>query len=221
MARAIAASAPLGRIPSTLGVIPAGTQNNIALSLGIPDDIPSAIAILRAGKRIKIDLGQITPGDPPDAAPIHFLELCSVGLTSSVFESADEIQHGHWDRIGDFLSTLVTSEPSEIRLTIDGKYRVASTGHVVIVANMPYTGRHFQIGEPRAFQDGLLDILCLGDLSKLKLLGYAVGKHEARQLDDPGVQYFQARCIDIETNPRDARHDRRNDARPRQCPHCD
>src|SRR5512140_2541519 len=36
---------------ATLGVIPLGTQNNTALSLGIPaDDIPAAIAILRSGR---------------------------------------------------------------------------------------------------------------------------------------------------------------------------
>src|SRR3990172_751232 len=34
---------------ATLGIIPMGTQNNVALSLGIPDDIPSAVAILRTG----------------------------------------------------------------------------------------------------------------------------------------------------------------------------
>src|SRR5664280_1480923 len=38
---------------ATLGIIPIGTQNNIALSLGIPDDITAAIAILRTGRRIK------------------------------------------------------------------------------------------------------------------------------------------------------------------------
>ena len=31
---------------ATLGVIPIGTQNNTALSLGIPSDVPAAIAIL-------------------------------------------------------------------------------------------------------------------------------------------------------------------------------
>src|SRR5665647_2693381 len=37
-----------------LGIIPLGTRNNIALSLGIPNDIPAAIALLRTGYRRKI-----------------------------------------------------------------------------------------------------------------------------------------------------------------------
>ena len=42
---------------ATLGIIPTGTQNNVALSLGIPADIPAAIALLRTGRRIKVDVG--------------------------------------------------------------------------------------------------------------------------------------------------------------------
>ena len=38
---------------ATLGIIPIGTQNNTALSLGIPADIPSAIAIIRTGIAVK------------------------------------------------------------------------------------------------------------------------------------------------------------------------
>ena len=45
---------------ATLGIIPIGTQNNTALSLGIPNEIPDAIAILRKGKRIKVDMGKST-----------------------------------------------------------------------------------------------------------------------------------------------------------------
>ena len=43
---------------ATMGIIPTGTQNNVALSLGIPPaDIPAAIAILRTGQRVKVDMG--------------------------------------------------------------------------------------------------------------------------------------------------------------------
>src|SRR4030066_1424923 len=42
---------------ATLGIIPTGTQNNVALSLGIPTDISAAITILRTGQRKKVDMG--------------------------------------------------------------------------------------------------------------------------------------------------------------------
>jgi diacylglycerol kinase (ATP) len=42
---------------ATLGVIPIGTQNNTAFSLGIPADIPDAIAILRTGRQSSLRCG--------------------------------------------------------------------------------------------------------------------------------------------------------------------
>ena len=100
---------------ATLGIIPIGTQNNTALSLGIPADIPAAIAILRTGRRIKVDVGMATCGK----INTPFLEVCSVGLVSTLFPSADDIQHGNLARVGDFLTTLVGSPPAEIHLLLD------------------------------------------------------------------------------------------------------
>src|SRR5512137_2456656 len=107
---------------ATLGIIPTGTQNNVALSLGIPTDIPAAIAILRTGRRIKVDLGLTTCGE----IKRPFLEVCSVGLLSALFPAADDIQHGNLARVGDFLATLVASPPAEMHLKLDGKLEISS-----------------------------------------------------------------------------------------------
>jgi len=77
----------LAGVHATLGVIPIGTQNNTALSLGIPTDIPAAVAILRTGRRIKVDVGMATCGN----ISTSFLEVCSVGLVSTLFPSADDV----------------------------------------------------------------------------------------------------------------------------------
>src|SRR5512146_1343986 len=117
---------------ATLGVIPIGTQNNTALSLGIPADIPSAVAILRTGRRVKVDVGMATCGN----ITTPFLEVCSVGLVSTLFSSADDIQHGNLARVGDFLTTLVTSPPATVRLVLDKHREVAALSHAVLIANM-------------------------------------------------------------------------------------
>src|SRR5450830_1094976 len=152
---------------STLGIIPIGTQNNTALSLNIPNDIPAAIAILRNGRRIKVDVGMATCGK----TSTPFLEVCSVGLASTLFPSVDDIQHGNLGQIGNFLSTLASSPPAEITLLLDDGQEIHDRGHVVLVSNMPYIGFHYQLGTVASFKDGLLDVLFFADLSKLDLLG--------------------------------------------------
>jgi diacylglycerol kinase (ATP) len=183
---------------ATLGIIPTGTKNNVALSLGIPADIPSAIAILRTGRRIKVDMGLVVWGEIKQS----FLEVCSVGLFSALFPAADDIQHGNLTRIGDFLATLVASPPAEMHLTLDGKQEINTLCHVVLVSNMPYIGPHFQVGTPISMNDGLLDVLLFADLSKMDLLSYAVQIASAGGAsEDERIQHYHVRRVDIDTNP--------------------
>jgi diacylglycerol kinase (ATP) len=182
---------------ATLGVIPTGTQNNTALSLGIPRDIPAAIAILRKGRRIKLDVGMaICAG-----VSTPFLEVCSVGLISNLFPSTDDIQHGNLARVGDFLKTLAESPPAEIHLLLDGKHEIHNLGHVVLVSNMPYTGFHYQVGASASYCDGFLDVLFFADLSKLDLLSYVFQGIGVGKTEDPRIQHFHVRKVKIDTHP--------------------
>jgi diacylglycerol kinase (ATP) len=184
---------------ATLGIIPTGTQNNVALSLGIPmADIPAAISILRTGQRIKVDIGLVEFGEIKRS----FLEVCSVGLLSALFPSADDIQHGNLTRVGDFLATLVSSSPAEMHLTLDGKREINTMCHAVLVSNMPYIGPHFQVGTLASINDGLLDVLLFADLSKMDLLGYVVQVAQAGGgPEDERIQHYHVRRLDIDTNP--------------------
>jgi len=182
---------------ATLGIIPTGTQNNVALSLGIPStDIPAAIAILRTGRRIKVDVGLAEFGEKKRS----FLEVCSVGLLSALFPSADEIQHGNLTQIGDFLATLVASPPAEMHLILDGKQEINTMCHVVLVSNMPYIGPHFRVGTSASLNDGLLDVLLFADLSKMDLLGYAVQVARGGE-EDERIQHYHVRRVDVDTRP--------------------
>ncbi len=182
---------------ATLGIVPIGTQNNTALSLGIPNDIPAAIAILRNGRRIKVDVGMATCGN----RSTPFLEVCSVGLVSTLFPFADDIQHGNLARVGDFVTALAATPPAEIHLTLDDKQEIRNLGHVVLVSNMPFIGIHYQVGAAASFKDGLLDVLFFADLSKLDLVGYVLQGVGLDKPEDPRIQHFHVRRVEIETQP--------------------
>jgi diacylglycerol kinase (ATP) len=182
---------------ATLGIIPIGTQNNTALSLNIPNDIPAAIAILRTGRRIKVDIGMATCGK----ISTPFLEICSVGLASTLFPSVDDIQHGNLAQIGNFLATLAASPPARIHLLLDDKREINDLGHVVLVSNMPYIGFHYQLGPVDSFKDGLLDVLFFADLNKLELLGYVLQGVGEGHPEDSRIQHYHVRRVDIDTHP--------------------
>jgi diacylglycerol kinase (ATP) len=182
---------------ATLGIIPIGTQNNTALSLNIPNDIPNAVAILRNGRRMKVDVGMATCGK----TTTPFLEVCSVGLVSTLFPSIDDIQHGNLARIGDFLTILAASPPADIHLSLDDGQEIHKLGYVVLVSNMPYIGFHYQLNAKESYKDGLLDVLFFADLSKLDLLSYVFQGVGIDKPEDPRIQHFQVRRVEISTRP--------------------
>jgi diacylglycerol kinase (ATP) len=197
VARALAGS------KSTLAIIPTGTQNNIALSLGIPMDIPSAANLLSQGRPMPIDLGWVTTA----GLKRPFIEVCSLGLISALFPSADHIQRGNLASIGDFLSLLVSTPGASFTLTLDGHRQIQTTGHSVLVSNMPYLGPHFKIAPDSSCYDGLLDVMVFKDLTRLDLLDYAMelvgndGTGTTPAAEDPRLQHFFARQVDISSDP--------------------
>ncbi len=182
---------------TTLGIIPTGTRNNIARSLGIPtDNLADAVTLLRKGRRLKIDVGQVRHRK----ASRCFLEAGAIGLASALYPSADDIQHGDLGKIGEFLSTLVSAAPSEIRLRLDHhRKEIVTHAHLVLVANMPFMGANFQIAPDVEFNDRQLDVFVYSDLSKRDLIGQAIQSPTA--VPDARIQRFRAKAIAITTNP--------------------
>jgi diacylglycerol kinase (ATP) len=182
---------------TTLGIIPTGTRNNLARSLGIPtNDLAGAAALLRKGRRLSIDVGQVRRRK----ARRFFLEAGVIGLASALYPSSDDIQHGDLGRIAEFISTLVSAVPSEIRLCLDNRRNeVVAHAHLVIVANMPFMGANFQIAPDVLFGDRYLDVFVYSDLSKRELIGQAMQSPDAAP--DARIQRFRAKTVTITTNP--------------------
>lgn len=182
---------------TTLGIIPTGTRNNIARSLGIPtNNISDAVALLRKGRRLKIDVGQVRQGKVSRS----FLEAGAIGLATALYPSADNIQHGDLGKIGEFLSTLVSAAPSEIRLRLDHQRKeIVTNAHLVLVANMPFMGANFQVAPDVECDDRKLDVFVYSGLNKLDLIGQAM--QSPSTTPDARIQRFSVKAIDITTKP--------------------
>src|SRR5689334_6847926 len=61
-----------------LGIIPAGTENNIAKSLGIPKDLEEACALIASDHTLKLDMGQVTT---KKGKKFIFFEMATIGLS--------------------------------------------------------------------------------------------------------------------------------------------
>ena len=178
--------------PAVLGIIPAGTQNNVALSLGIPSDLKAAVNLLRTGQRRNMDVGLARCSN----AELPFLEVCSIGLFSALFNSADNLQKGNLASLGEIFSTLTSFPSARIKLTLDQNPALSLTGSVVLAANLNYFGVNYRLTSDASVFDGLLEVLVFADFSNLELVGNFL-----QNTSDARIRRYQAHTIEIETDP--------------------
>jgi diacylglycerol kinase (ATP) len=189
-------AACLANTPGVLGIVPAGTRNNIALSLGIPSDIPVAVDLLRQGQRIKMDLGLAECAGRQQ----YFMETCSIGLFSALFPAADDIQHGELNRIGDLLAALVASQPAKLQLKLDGEWDVECEGHAALVANLPFVGPNLPLAPPESINDGLLEVLLFADQNKIEVFTN-MAQMTMLQGNDERIRHYQVHRLEMHTDP--------------------
>jgi diacylglycerol kinase family enzyme len=102
---------------STLGIIPVGTMNNLARSLGIPLSVEAACTALAWGETCTIDVGLINGQ--------VFLEVAGIGLEASLFPAGEELKKtGLLSTVQGMimgLISLLTFKPTRLKISFDEK----------------------------------------------------------------------------------------------------
>ncbi len=73
------------------GIIPSGTANNIARSIGVPLDLKEACQLISQDEARKMDIGRVKT---KDHKPFYFFELTAIGLTAAIYPDAKNIMEG-------------------------------------------------------------------------------------------------------------------------------
>ena len=149
----------------TLGLLPAGTGNDTARSLGIPvKDQSAAMHVLLGGHTRDLDLAQTGPNE-------YVVTVVASGFDSKVNERANAMTwpRGNMRYNISIVAELREFEPLAFTLTLDGKV-IEREAMLVAVGNGPSFGGGLRICEGAVMDDGLLDVVVINPLSKAKLL---------------------------------------------------
>lgn len=147
-----------------LGILPAGTGNDTARSVGIPLRDPVAAATrLLAWQPRRIDLAR--SGDR------WFATVLAAGFDAVVNERANRMSWPRGQMRYNFatLAELRTFEPLRYELSLDGE-NLQLEAMLVAVGNGPSFGGGLRIAEGATIDDGLLDVVVIGPVSKLELV---------------------------------------------------
>ena len=185
---------------SRLGLIPAGTQNDFARSLGIPEDLQTACELIAAGKARKVDLGRLRTRKTDR---FDFFMVTTIGIASTVFPMVKDVPDGEYAHIPNALKTLLRFDPTpKVFLTLDDRPEIEVETMLVTVTNTPLIGLHNLVAPDSSLQDGLLDISVYPGFSKADLLAYFARTVEETSAADKNIQRYRARKIKIRTSPK-------------------
>jgi diacylglycerol kinase family enzyme len=193
-----------------VGIVPGGTGNLVARTLGIPLDGARAVRALLDGALAEVDLGTVAAAGEGGAAR-HFAFAAGVGIDARMIEATP----AHWKRRLGVLAYAVTAaravverERFGVRVTVDGEVVEAEASAVMIVNFGAVLGDLFHFGPGIAHDDGLLDC-CLFAPTSVADAARVMWRLARRDFgEDASLLYRPGRSFRIETDrPRAAQAD--------------
>jgi YegS/Rv2252/BmrU family lipid kinase len=175
---------------ATMGVIPCGRGNDFARVLGIPTEITNAVAVLARGTARAVDVGEVNG--------MRFLGIASCGYDSECNAIANEthLVKGNLVYLYSALRALAAWRPARFTLVLDGK-RHQFVGYTAAAANSRAYGGGMFLAPDAELDDGMLDVVCIGQVGKLRFLANLPKVFRGRHTENEEVTVLRASEVEI------------------------
>lgn len=194
-----------------MGIMPSGTRNVLAKSLGLPEGIIECCKTFSLGEPKRIDVIYVTARNQEDNSSTTsriLLNAAETGLAAEIIDRSKKVREVVNNRIvstiTSIVSTLPTYQSNECEISIDSnrkKFAVKMT--MGVVANGQFLGGGFKIAPQASMSDGLLDLVILKDSGSLKMIDELVNMKEGEYKEEDKIIYRQARKVVITSMERD------------------
>jgi diacylglycerol kinase (ATP) len=186
-----------GHASPALGVIPVGTGNDFAYSMGIPLNFDESCSVLTAGEKRRIDIGWFIGGNFPEGR--YFGNGVGIGFDAVVNIVAHQMKNlnGPILYLAAALKTLLLKYTTpRMAVTIDGE-TFEQRCVMVSLMNGRRMGGAFLM-TPQSFPDDSLFDLCIaGEVSRLTILTMLPRFMKGSQAGHPAIRFLQGREVTI------------------------
>jgi diacylglycerol kinase family enzyme len=174
-----------------------GSGNGLALAAKIPKQMDKALDVIFTGKASYIDSFYINSG--------FSCMLCGVGFDAQVaHDFAQQSKRGLSTYIKQTLFNFINVQPWSFEIINKGKSFTAEA-YFISIANSNQFGNNFTIAPKASLNDGLLDVVVVKKMSKLRVLWAVIqqvmnGKikdYDEKTFHEKDVLYFQTNKLII------------------------
>lgn len=184
------------RIP--LGIIPAGSGNDIARGLGIPLNPETALEYVLNGTSKKIDLAR--------TGNKCCVTVVGIGIDGKVAQTVNDSRYKKWFnllKLGHFsyalslVQILLHYAPTTITIKLDGREEKFSNVWVVAIANFPNYGGGMMICPGACHTDGIFHVCIVHGISRWELLRLFPSVYRGQHILHPAVAVLTGKKIEV------------------------
>src|SRR5829696_255938 len=182
-----------------LGLLPLGTANDFARTLGIPSDIEGACQTIAGGKVVDVDLGL--------AGDNYYVNVASVGLGVEATRALSPWMKKSTGPLAypvAAIKAFLNHQPFTARLTFpDGDHEPVEYERLlqVAVGNGRFYGGGMVVAPTSGIDDRNLDIYAIELGRRRDLIGIARYLRSGDFIREEGVSHFRTERVRLETEP--------------------
>lgn len=187
-----------------LGIVSAGTTCSFARSIGIPVDPVKSCDLLTSQNRLSIDIGIVEYESEGQHLRRFFINEAVVGFGATLVE-ASKIMPDYFSRKNHYLphvlggiASLFSYKNKRIALRVEDEAEESSVCAMVVIANGTYFGGGMCIAPDARLNDGLLDMIIIGDMGKSELMKIWSMTYNGRHVSHPKVRVQKIRNVAIQ-----------------------
>jgi diacylglycerol kinase (ATP) len=183
-----------------LGLVPLGTGNDFAASLGLPSSTARNIGLLLARKTKRIDLVRVKSNRTR-----YFVNVSAGGFSSIVDGKLTPRIKQHWGSLS-YVRSAAAAVPRlhayRTRLVFDDNEELVIDLYNIVVANGRFVAGGLPIAPQADPADGWLDVILIPKQPAPKMALLAVEIALGRHLSDDAILFRRARKIAVRSRPR-------------------
>jgi YegS/Rv2252/BmrU family lipid kinase len=184
-----------------LAVLPNGTGQDFGRTHGIPSEFDDAVRIALEGATRPVDLGRVVYRESSGGEGARFFaNVGSAGMSGAVAHRANTMTKRLGGRATFFYALareFVAWRNTEVTVTLDETERRGPM-HDVIVANGRWHGGGMKLAPDARPDDGLFDVVLIGDVTKLDFVTTAPKLYSGRHVTHPRVEVLRSASVTVD-----------------------